>query len=49
MKKTELQKINERYARRIFWKQNKESILDFCGFVFLAFMGYVSAVVLLCL
>lgn len=35
MKKTELQKIRERSARRAWWKRNKQNILELLGvFVF---------------
>lgn len=33
MKKTELQKIHARKARKDFLKRNKEDILDFAGLV----------------
>lgn len=49
MKKTELQKIRERHARRVLWKQNKEDIMEFLEACALCFFLYIFGIAVLCL
>jgi hypothetical protein len=48
MRKTEFQKIQERHARKMFWRKHKEDVKEFAGACFLFVLIYVVTVVFLC-